>query len=165
MFKSRQAEYDDTLFLAQFLSTTGPEEFSKQKRQMNRASRILDKLRKRPQDKPDSLRDSGVYTDESDSETILTLREFPQPPKQRTATQTLSLSANKTSCPHCRQSMTSRPRRPSCPPALASGPTVETNTKLLLAMVQDLKQQLLEEKESRLKLEKAIHRIEKDQLK
>ncbi|CAO3670755.1 unnamed protein product [Rhizopus stolonifer] len=152
MFKTKSSQ--DTLLLAQFLATTGPEEYLKTKRQSNRASRILGKLRKRPQEKVQNPRDSGVYTDDSDNETLLSLQEFPQPPVHRVTTP--RISEDKKSCPHCRQSITTRPRRPSCPPALASGPSMESNTKLLLAM-----NQLAEEKQSRIKLEKAMYQIER----
>ncbi|RCI02263.1 hypothetical protein CU098_000924 [Rhizopus stolonifer] len=64
-------------------------------------------------------------------------------------------------CPHCRQTIsTMRARRPSCPPALASGPLLQEETedaKVLLAMIMKLKSQLEEEKQCRMKLEQAIY--------
>ncbi|KAI8647302.1 hypothetical protein BD408DRAFT_408957 [Parasitella parasitica] len=77
-------------------------------------------------------------------------------------------------CPHCRQSITPTSnhfRRPSCPPALSSGPVLaavaaaskETDdSKVLLEMIMSLKSQLEEEKQCRLKLEKAIHQRQSD---
>lgn len=83
---------------------------------------------------------------------------------------------DKQACPHCRQVVTvtaashQRMRRPSCPPALSSGATLstqifdmdmddgkETDAKKLLAMIMNLKSQLAEEKQCRLKLEKAMY--------
>ncbi|GAN09400.1 hypothetical protein MAM1_0265c08927 [Mucor ambiguus] len=79
--------------------------------------------------------------------------------------------ADKQACPHCRQPITAatsnRLRRPSCPPALSSGPALVTmkdseDAKVLLAMIMKLKSQLEEEKQCRLKLEKAIHQRHSD---
>ncbi|KAG2193698.1 hypothetical protein INT46_000135 [Mucor plumbeus] len=79
-------------------------------------------------------------------------------------------AADRQACPHCRQSITlssSRLRRPSCPPALSSGPKLVSlkntdDAKVLLAMIMKLKSQLEEEKQCRLKLEKAIHQRQSD---
>lgn len=82
-----------------------------------------------------------------------------------------SNTADKQACPHCRQPITAatsnRLRRPSCPPALSSGPALVTmkdteDAKVLLAMIMKLKSQLEEEKQCRLKLEKAIHQRQSD---
>ncbi|CEG70014.1 hypothetical protein CU097_010525 [Rhizopus azygosporus] len=254
----------DTLLLAQFLSTTGPEEYFKEhnKKQLNRASRLLKKLRKRPStEKYDdfklpmhsliqehnvssgtlreassfdqetilrrgnsnkhnpgdsinsnsTLRDSGVYSETSEKEPCMTLHEFhfpivphrpaPPPPTPTpspgttqnnlpTDIRTVPEAArhrrqvrirhaqvqtqpspeqaeDQTACPHCRQQVVKAPRtrRTSCPPALASGPTLEPSAKLLMAMIEQLKNQLAQEKECRQKLEQAMYQKErKEQL-
>lgn len=81
---------------------------------------------------------------------------------------------DKKACPHCRQVVRKdsiRTRRPSCPPALSSGPILTTtayekegDTKALLAMVMKLKSQLAEEKQSRIKLENAMSKDKKVEL-
>lgn len=80
-------------------------------------------------------------------------------------------SEERRACPHCRQSIgvKERMRRPSCPPALSSGCVLtasmkkdEYDTKALLAMVVQLKSQLAEEKQSRIKLENQMSK--KDEL-
>lgn len=70
-------------------------------------------------------------------------------------------------CPFCRQHIgnntkdANRLRRPSCPPALSSGPTLlsqdnKDDAKMLLGMIMKLKSQLEEEKQCRLELEKVM---------
>lgn len=90
-------------------------------------------------------------------------------------------------CPHCRQVISgatnNRIRRPSCPPALSSGPFIpkalskqeeeeeeyedneegRTDAKALLAMIMKLKSQLAEEKQCRIKLEKAMYQRQSDE--
>ncbi|ORE16507.1 hypothetical protein BCV71DRAFT_244571 [Rhizopus microsporus] len=214
----------DTLLLAQFLSTTGPEEYFKEhnKKQLNRASRLLKKLRKRPSaennkhnpgdsiNSNSTLRDSGVYSETSEKEPCMTLHEFhfpivphrpapPPPPTPSPGTTQNNLptdirtvpeaarhrkqvrirhaqvqtqpspeqAEDQTACPHCHQQVVKAPRtrRTSCPPALASGPTLEPSAKLLMAMIEQLKNQLAQEKEYRQKLEQAMYQKErKEQL-
>ncbi|KAI8377355.1 hypothetical protein BD560DRAFT_422152 [Blakeslea trispora] len=78
------------------------------------------------------------------------------------------IQSEKTACPHCRQEITpksqTRSRRPSCPPALETGPVLKPvepepmeDAKALLDMIMKLKSQLEEEKQCRLKLEEAIY--------
>ncbi|CEP09253.1 hypothetical protein [Parasitella parasitica] len=91
----------------------------------------------------------------------------------------LPSSTDGQACPHCRQCITpssNRNRRPSCPPALSSGPILAAaaaapppppqkeaeDSKVLLEMIMSLKSQLEEEKQCRLKLEKAIHQRQSD---
>ncbi|EIE76645.1 hypothetical protein G6F46_003771 [Rhizopus delemar] len=191
----------DMLLLAQFLSTTGPEECIKvNKRQSNGATRILNKLRKKPstekfnEAKPSvqsshhyPLRDSGVYSDISEKEPFISVHEFqfPQPPVvshrpapvppinirtipkaaiQRRSRQIQARAGPKSEdakpCPHCCQPITTKERRVSCPPVLASGHKIENDPKSLLAIIQELKDHLAEEKACRLRLEKAVYQKE-----
>lgn len=71
-------------------------------------------------------------------------------------------------CPHCRLAISptskdfNRLRRPSCPPALSSGPVLSSSqeaedAKALIAMIHTLKSQLAEEKQCRLDLEKLVY--------
>ncbi|KAI8329277.1 hypothetical protein EDC96DRAFT_529503 [Choanephora cucurbitarum] len=81
---------------------------------------------------------------------------------------TSPVTSDQKSCPHCRQEIRPenlvRSRRPSCPPALATGPLQKSvepepteDAKALLDMILKLKSQLEEEKQCRLKLEEAIY--------
>ncbi|KAG2235777.1 hypothetical protein INT48_001003 [Thamnidium elegans] len=80
-------------------------------------------------------------------------------------TQTSNDSMDKQACPHCRLVISpskdfNRLRRPSCPPALSSGPVLtasEGDAKALMLMINKLKTQLAEEKQCRLNLEKAMY--------
>lgn len=72
-------------------------------------------------------------------------------------------------CPHCKTNVTKggRARRPSCPPSLASGPALLTSkdtedSKTLLTMILKLKTQLEEEKQCRIRLEKAVRQQQKE---
>lgn len=72
-------------------------------------------------------------------------------------------------CPHCKHKVTKegRTRRPSCPASLASGPALLTSkdtddSKMLLAMIIKLRTQLEEEKQCRIRLEKAVRQQQKE---
>ncbi|CAO3691045.1 unnamed protein product [Rhizopus stolonifer] len=183
----------NTLLLAQFLSTTGPEEYLKpNKRPINSTPRVFfSKLRKRTSvEKPKlveisqrGLRDSGVYSDTSDKDFFMSINDFqfPQPPVSKPASHSPIYSPKhrsnpenhrKTSktqvpatCPHCHQNLKIRARRASSPPALASGKKVEHDSRSLLAMIQQLKIQLAEEKRCRVTLEKAVYKRQQRQSK
>ncbi|KAG1439570.1 hypothetical protein G6F56_012255 [Rhizopus delemar] len=184
----------NTLLLAQFLSTTGPEEYLKpNKRQINNTPRVFfSKLRKRTSVEKSKLveisqrglRDSGVYSDTSDKDFFMSINDFqfPQPPVSKPTSYSPVYSpkhrpspeyhkkASKTqvpatTCPHCHQNLKIRARRASSPPALASGKKVEHDSRSLLAMIQQLKIQLAEEKRCRVTLEKAVYKRQQDQAK
>jgi hypothetical protein len=137
------------------------------------------------------LRDSGVYSETTTSDWVVNDLQFPSPPliksnnrqqkKQvrlrhvQVQTDKNGDESDKTACPHCRQAIPvsttiGRPRRPSCPPSLASGKVIAAeksdksepeDTKLLFEMLNQLKAQLDQEREHRIQLEKVMSRLMK----
>ncbi|KAI8879063.1 hypothetical protein K501DRAFT_336325 [Backusella circina FSU 941] len=137
------------------------------------------------------LRDSGIYSEATTSDWVVNDLQFPSPPlvksnnrqqkKQvrlrhvQVQTDKDGNETDKTACPHCRQAIPAaarvgRPRRPSCPPSLASGKVIASekseksepeDTKLLFEMLNQLKLQLEQEREHRIQLEKIMSRLMK----
>ncbi|KAI9319233.1 hypothetical protein BX666DRAFT_1924263 [Dichotomocladium elegans] len=224
-----------TLALAQFLATTGPEEFSQSAKTKTKHARILDKLRGRGSQSTaeewvkfwkQNLRDSGVYSEVISDKALpafdvkghhADLNLFPKPPsvvptqptfphqqqqqqkknkkKQKqekdeegklsgkenscagfpSETKAIEVymppsigDRDRGACPHCRQILPlnitrehqqrglRHRRRLSCPPALAGNDPCMDQQAMLRDKIARLEAQLIEERQSRKRLEEAI---------
>lgn len=161
----RKERYFSTASLAEFLATTGPKDTEQPVTKPNRQkTRLLKKSKRQPTDANDVKKkyiplpvyipaasdpEPSIQDRKEDNNKVV--RMFPKPP-QRT-------------CPHCHHPLwPDRPKRSSCPAAIVYQPNAypkppkftSQEAKVLLEMIEQLKEQLRVERVSRQQMERRL---------